>query len=136
MYISRIITTSEIRAGNNETESERRFLKGIEGQGGAIGQLRVKPGRAHYATVLQEQRRGGHARTGPRGAGPGAHAQGTAAPPRGTALAHLARTDSIDGEEDGAGVRSGIFPLQPPISTLYKKGEAPPNTHNTYHTPH
>jgi hypothetical protein len=52
MYISRIITTSEIRARNTGTELERRFLKGIEGQGGAIGQLCVKLGRAHYATVL------------------------------------------------------------------------------------
>jgi hypothetical protein len=44
MYTSRIITIAETRAGNNETESERRFLEGVEGQGGATGQLRAKLG--------------------------------------------------------------------------------------------
>jgi hypothetical protein len=44
MYTSRIITIIEIRAGNNETELERRFLEGVEGQGGATGQLHAKPG--------------------------------------------------------------------------------------------
>jgi hypothetical protein len=39
MYTSRIITITETRAGNNEIESERRFLEGVEGQGGATGQL-------------------------------------------------------------------------------------------------
>jgi hypothetical protein len=52
MYTSRIIIIAEIRARNNETESERRFLEGVEGQGGATGQLRAKPGRADHATVL------------------------------------------------------------------------------------
>jgi hypothetical protein len=65
---------------------------------------------------------------------------GCSCAPHGTALARLARADNIDGEEDGAGVHLGIFPLQPPISTLYKKGRLPlthtHNTHNTYHTPH
>jgi hypothetical protein len=37
MYTSRIIIIAKTRTGNNETESERRFLEGIEGQGGAIG---------------------------------------------------------------------------------------------------
>jgi hypothetical protein len=37
MYTSRIITIAETRARNNETESERCFLEGVEGQGGAIG---------------------------------------------------------------------------------------------------
>jgi hypothetical protein len=36
MYTSRIITIAEIRAGNNETELERRFLEGIEWQRGAM----------------------------------------------------------------------------------------------------
>jgi hypothetical protein len=44
MYTSRIITIAETRAGNNETESERRFLEDLEGQGGAIGQLCAKQG--------------------------------------------------------------------------------------------
>jgi hypothetical protein len=44
MYTRRIITIAETRARNNETESERRFLEGVEGQEGAIGQLRAKPG--------------------------------------------------------------------------------------------
>jgi hypothetical protein len=70
MYTSRIITIAETRAENNETESERCFLEGIEWQGGATGQLRAKPGRAHHATALQELRRGGHVKTGLRGAGP------------------------------------------------------------------
>jgi hypothetical protein len=52
MYTSRIIIITETRARNNETELERRFLEGIEGQGGATGQLHAKPGRAHHATVL------------------------------------------------------------------------------------
>jgi hypothetical protein len=33
MYISRIITIVETRAGNNETKLERRFLEDVEGQG-------------------------------------------------------------------------------------------------------
>jgi hypothetical protein len=81
MYTSRMITIVETRAGNNETESERRFLEDVEGQWGATGQLRAKPGRAHHATALQEQRRDGHAKTGLRGAGPGTRTQGTAVPP-------------------------------------------------------
>jgi hypothetical protein len=44
MYTSRIITIAETRAGNNETELERRFLEGVEGQGGATGQLHAKTG--------------------------------------------------------------------------------------------
>jgi hypothetical protein len=52
MYTSRIITIVETRAGNNETKSERHFLKGVEGRGGAIDQLHAKPWRAHYATTL------------------------------------------------------------------------------------
>jgi hypothetical protein len=67
MYTSRIITIAETRAGNNKTKSERRFLEGVEGQGGATGQLHVKPGRAHHATALQEKRRGGHAKMSLRG---------------------------------------------------------------------
>jgi hypothetical protein len=54
--------------------------------------------------------------------------------PCGADLAHLTRANSIDGEEDGAGVRSGIFPAQPPISTLYKEGESPSLTHTTHNT--
>jgi hypothetical protein len=37
VYTSKIITIAEKRAGNNETELERHFLEGVEGQGGAIG---------------------------------------------------------------------------------------------------
>jgi hypothetical protein len=44
MYTSRIIIIAETRARNNEIELERRFLEGVEGQGGVIGQLRAKPG--------------------------------------------------------------------------------------------
>jgi hypothetical protein len=56
MYTSRIITIIETRVGNNETESERRFLEGVEGQEGATGLLHAKPGRTHHASALQEQR--------------------------------------------------------------------------------
>jgi hypothetical protein len=44
MYTSRIIIIAETRARNNETESERRFLEGIEGQAGATSQLHLKLG--------------------------------------------------------------------------------------------
>jgi hypothetical protein len=44
MYTSRIIKIAETRARNNETESERHFLEGVKGQGGATGQLHAKPG--------------------------------------------------------------------------------------------
>jgi hypothetical protein len=44
MYTSRIITMAETRARNNETELKRCFLEGVEGQGGATGQLHAKPG--------------------------------------------------------------------------------------------
>jgi hypothetical protein len=71
-----------------------------------------------------------------RGGGPGARALGSGHAPYGTALARLAHADSIDGEKDGAGVHSGIFPPQPPVSTLYKKGEAPTHTHTTHTTLH
>jgi hypothetical protein len=93
------------------------------------------PGQAHHAMVLQEQRRGGHEKIGPRGLAHVRTRLGRDRVPRGTAMARLARADSIDQEEDSAGVCSGIFPPQLPVSTLYKKGEAPPYTHNTYHTP-
>jgi hypothetical protein len=52
MYTSRINTIAETRVGNNKTKSERGFLEGIEGQGGATGQLHTKLGRAYHATVL------------------------------------------------------------------------------------
>jgi hypothetical protein len=109
MYTNRIITIAETRAGNNETESERRFLEGIEGQGGAIGPLHAKPGRAHHATALQEQRRGGQEKTDPRGLTQACTRPGRGLAPHGTALARLARADSIDREEDGVGVCSGMF---------------------------
>jgi hypothetical protein len=57
MYTGRINIIAETRAGNNETNSERRFLEGVEGQGGATGQLCAKPGQTHHAMALQEQRR-------------------------------------------------------------------------------
>jgi hypothetical protein len=82
--------------------------------------------------MFQEQRRGGHTKTGLRGLAQACTRPGCGRAPRGTSLARLARANSIDGEEDGAGVHSGIFPPQPPVSTLYKKGEA----HTTQHTQH
>jgi hypothetical protein len=52
MYTGRINTIAETRAGNNETNSERHFLEGVEGQGGATGQLCAKPGQTHHAMAL------------------------------------------------------------------------------------
>jgi hypothetical protein len=57
-----------------------RFLESaLEGEE-EKGQLRTELGQAHTSTTIQAQRRGGGAKLGWRGVGPGARARGAAAP--------------------------------------------------------
>jgi hypothetical protein len=64
-----------------EQEQEYAFLESIKGKREEKGHSSIEMGQAHHTIALLAQRRGGHAKTGPRGASLGARALGVATPP-------------------------------------------------------
>jgi hypothetical protein len=70
-----------------EQEQEDAFLERVKGRREEKGQSSIEMGQAHHTIALLAQRRGGHVKTGPRGASPGA------AVPRGVDVARPPPTD-------------------------------------------
>jgi hypothetical protein len=134
-YMSRIITIAETRAGK-PWNIVRKALSGRRRgarRSNRPTSCKTRPSPPCHGAPGAEERQ--PCEDGPKGGWPRRAHLGRGSTPCGAALAHLAHADSIDGEEDGAGVHSGIFPLQPPVPTLYKKEATPPNTH-THTTTH